>query len=167
MDLIRRLFGYEFLVPFLVTCLIYGMLFVFVYFVYKVVRSYIVKFYVSSSLDSETKQNIDRIIALAKIINVPGELPDNYQSLWSSIYKNKNQRESMKSSIGIFELTIHNYKKSGRETTDLLEVIDLLDGFKVQALRQKKFFYETNEAINISLSYLLVSKHFLVSNDSL
>lgn len=60
-----------------------------------------------------------------------------------------------------------NYKKSDTDSADLLEIIDLLDNFKEQALRQSKYFYETREAINISLSYVLVSKHFLVSSDSL
>ncbi|MEZ8602617.1 hypothetical protein AB6C87_09280, partial [Vibrio splendidus] len=69
--------------------------------------------------------------------------------------------------IGFFELAMCNYKKSDTDSTDLLEIIDLLDNFKEQALRQSKYFYETREAINISLSYVLVSKHFLVSSDSL
>ncbi|MEZ8349589.1 hypothetical protein AB4456_24945 [Vibrio splendidus] len=167
MELIGRLLGYEFFVPFLITCAIYGVLFALVYFIYKTVRSFIVKSYISHSLKPETNYKIQKIIAITKSINVPGELPDNYQSLWNSIYKNKNNYESMKSSIGFFELAMCNYKKSDTDSADLLEIIDLLDNFKEQALRQSKYFYETCEAINISLSYVLVSKHFLVSSDSL
>ncbi len=97
---------------FLITCAIYGALCLDIFF-YKKIRSFIVKFYISHSLKPDTNYKIQKIIAITNH-QCSWWITDNYQSLWNSIYKNKNNYESMKSSIGFFELAMCNYKKSDK-----------------------------------------------------
>ena len=98
---------------------------------------------------------------------VPGQLSENHGLLWRSAIRNRDNLNSMKSAVGLFELALCAYKQSVSDSPNKLELIRLLEQFKEEATTQKKSFYETSQAKSISASYFLVSKHLLLSKTSL
>ncbi len=137
------------------------------YLAYRVVRLMLVKLYVYQSLTSRTRSDIDKVIELSEKITVHGRPSENHLLLLNSVIRNRDNLDQMKSAVALFELALFAYKPSIDDSSNILELIRLLEHFRKEATTQKKSFYETNQAKSIAASYLLVSRHLLLSKTSI
>ncbi len=133
------------------------------YFLYRLIRHLIIRLYVYQSMGVEVRNDISRIKEIMENISVPGKLPDNYNALAVNVILSKDGFRQVKASIGLFELAAALHKEPVNDTAQITEAIYLLEQFKDKATTQKSHFYNTKQAQLISASYILISKHILLS----